>query len=382
MAIANRAGPYDLDVARDMQAIAKNGGVTLGKQVGDFLALRLSGAGLSFEEYIYYGLYSRERSEYGAYMGDHRARAAFYVANDLRNWDNAEDKIEFHDGMMRAGIKTPRILAVAHATREATNAVTLRSQGDIRSWLESCALPVFGKPAQASHGDGAVKIMSRQGSVLRLADGECAIDEILSDIEPYASKDGYVFQEMLTPHPVISAITDGRIATLRLLIWLGRDGAAVREAVLRIPAGAHFVDNFRRGGNLISYVDRCSGALGPACRGVGVNKTVLDAHPDSAAQIAGTVVPDFDAATDLAKKAASEFPNLHIQSWDVALTDEGPSLLEVNPGGNLNVIQLAAGRGVFDSEFRDFLQWCVAENAGAKSNAKALKEARKLLKLK
>ncbi|HEX4174147.1 MAG TPA: hypothetical protein VHY82_16915, partial [Acetobacteraceae bacterium] len=38
-------------------------------------------------------------------------------------------------------------------------------------------------------------------------------------------------------------------------------------------------------------------------------------------------------------------------SWDIALTDRGPVLLEVNWGGDLNLAQLAYGRGVLDSEF-------------------------------
>lgn len=382
MALAKQAAPYDLDLARDMQTVAKNHGAPLGKQVGDFLALRLSGAGLSFQEYIYYGLYSHPHTDYAAYMGNDRARAAFYVANDLSKWDDAEDKIAFYESMAREGLKTPRILALAHASRSAHGAQALRSAEAVKAWLEDCPFPVFGKPAVASHGDGAVKLLSRDGEKLRHADGVCGADEILADIEPYMAKQGYLFQQMLTPHPQIAAVTGDRIATLRLLVWLGREGPSVREAVLRIPAGAHFVDNFRRAGNLICYVDRDSGRLGPARRGVGVNLEILDAHPDSGAAIAGAVAPDFEAAKALAVRAASVFPSLHIQSWDVALTDDGPSLLEVNPGGNLNVIQLASGRGAFDPEFRDFLQWCVSENAGAKTNAKALKEARKLLKLK
>jgi hypothetical protein len=304
------------------------------------------------------------------------------VANDLSNWDNAEDKIAFHEAMTREGLKTPRTFALAHETRSATGADALRTNEAAKSWLQQCELPVFGKPAQASHGDGAVKILAREGGKLRLSDGVCGVDEILADIQPYINKEGYLFQELLTPHPSIDAMTNGRVATMRLLIWLGPQGSTVREAVLRIPAGAHFVDNFRRAGNLVSYVNRETGRLGAACRGVGVNLESLTAHPDSGVQIAGSVAPDFDAAKALALRAATIFPSLHIQSWDVALTNDGPALLELNPGGNLNVIQLAAGRGVFDPEFRDFLQWCVTENVSAKTNAKALKEARRLLKLK
>ena len=381
MALAEKASPYDLDVARDMQIASKRYGASFGKQVGDFLALRMAGAGMSFEEYIYYGLYAHQRSDYPAYMGDQRARAAFYIANDLRNWNDAEDKVAFFERMVEAGLPTPRIDAVAHKTREVCGVSMLRDADAVARYLEGCALPLFGKPAVASHGDGAVKLVAREGARLTLAGGDCAIAEMAAEVAPYLEKDGFVFQEVLSPHAAIAAITGQRIATLRLMVWLGPDGPVVREAALRLPAGDHFVDNFRRAGNLVAYADRDTGVLGPARRGVGVATETLDAHPDSGAAIAGVALPDFAQAKELAQRAAMVFPSLHIQSWDVALTDAGPSLLEVNPGGNFNIIQLASGRGAFDPEFRAFLEWCMKENAGAKSNPKALNQARKLLKL-
>ena len=381
MALAKKASPYDLDVARDMQIASKRFGASFGKQVGDFLALRMSGSALTFEEYLYFGLYASQRSAYPAYMGDQRARAAFYIANDLRNWNDAEDKIAFFERMSAAGLPTPSLKAVAHKDRSIASVEALHDLDAVKTFLAHCVLPVFGKPAIASHGDGAVNITGRDGDTLRVVGGKCSQSELIDEIAPYFEKDGYIFQDVLAPHPAIAAMTGNRVATLRLMVWLGPDGPVVREAALRLPAGEHFVDNFRRSGNLVAYVDRDSGKLGPARRGVGVASESLDAHPDSGAMIVGAILPDFADAKRLAMRAAAEFPSLHIQSWDVALTDAGPVLLEVNPGGNLNIIQLASGRGAFDPEFRKFLEWCLSENAGAKSNPRALKQARKLLKL-
>jgi hypothetical protein len=53
------------------------------------------------------------------------------------------------------------------------------------------------------------------------------------------------------------------------------------------------------------------------------------------------------------------------QSWDIAFTEEGPQAIEVNSGGDVDVLQLASGRGIADATWwklfrepkpRNFLQ--------------------------
>ena len=55
MALTKHADPYDQDLMRDMKLAQERDGVSLTKQVFDFLAVRSSGAGLTFEEYLYFG---------------------------------------------------------------------------------------------------------------------------------------------------------------------------------------------------------------------------------------------------------------------------------------------------------------------------------------
>ena len=383
MALAKTAAPYDVDLARDMKLAQEKHGAGFGKQIADFLALRSAGTGLSFDEYHYYALFGRDRKDYSAYIGDHRSRAAFYIANKIASWDEAEDKVLFHGHVAGADLPTPELFAIAHEDRTAEGAQSLRTDEDIKSFLMSCPLPVFGKPIHASHGDGAINVVDRSDDQLTLDDGTIvSIDDVVDAVEPYISGKGFLFQEVLTPHTLISSMTGERLSTIRLMVWLGPDGAQVKTGVVRLPAGENRVDNFRRAGNLVAPVDLATGMLGKAFRGVGVNTQQFNAHPDTSAQVEGVILPDFPAALTLVEKAAGLYPDLRIQSWDVAFTDRGAMLLEVNPGGNFNIIQLANERGAFDPDFRKFLEYCVSANPSAKENPKAFKEARKLLKLK
>ena len=81
-------------------------------------------------------------------------------------------------------------------------------------------------------------------------------------------------------------------------------------------------------------------------------------HPETGQPFIGFAIPDWHRLCDLAQEAASVFPGIRTQSWDVAITERGPVFLEVNFGGDLNLAQLAEGRGVLDDEYRAHLREC------------------------
>jgi hypothetical protein len=51
-------------------------------------------------------------------------------------------------------------------------------------------------------------------------------------------------------------------------------------------------------------------------------------------------------------------PGLRTQSWDVAITDRGPILIEVNSKGNFSGPQNASGKGVLNERYKEHLRRC------------------------
>ncbi len=47
-----------------------------------------------------------------------------------------------------------------------------------------------------------------------------------------------------------------------------------------------------------------------------------------------------------------------MRSWDIAHSDQGPVVLEVNFGGDLNLAQLANVKGVLDHGYTEHLREC------------------------
>ena len=52
------------------------------------------------------------------------------------------------------------------------------------------------------------------------------------------------------------------------------------------------------------------------------------------------------------------FAGIRTQSRDVARSDQGPVFLEVNFGGDLNLAQLANGKGILDHGYTEHLREC------------------------
>jgi hypothetical protein len=111
-----------------------------------------------------------------------------------------------------------------------------------------------------------------------------------------------------------------------------------------VPLRASSADNFWRPGNMLAALDSASGRIRRVIRGVGPSQREVDLS-----------LSDWEAAVELCLTAATAFPGLRMQTWDVAPTDLGPVLIEVNIGGDFNPPQLAQAKGLMDERFRRFL---------------------------
>ena len=104
-------------------------------------------------------------------------------------------------------------------------------------------------------------------------------------------------------------------------------------------------------------------AASPACsRAPARSSASSNNHPDTGGRLEGLTIPDWPALTALALKAAAALPGLRMQAWDIAPTDRGPVLVEVNIGGDFNLPQLAHRTGLMDDRFRTFLAACASSS--------------------
>lgn len=94
------------------------------------------------------------------------------------------------------------------------------------------------------------------------------------------------------------------------------------------------VDNLNSGG-FAARINLETGVV--ETDGVGKFNKIAAVHPLTGITFKGFEVPEFEAMIELAKKAALHIPELGMVGWDVALTKDGPMLIEGNqfPGHDI-----------------------------------------------
>lgn len=147
-------------------------------------------------------------------------------------------------------------------------------------------------------------------------------------------------EQPIVQHPALSALYPGAINTVRMMTLRGDDGTPhIVFACLRVGRGGSYVDNFNAGG-MTARVDLDTGRL----RAPALNKAgdELSAHPDTGVAFEGFEIPFYDDCRALVLAAARKVEGIQYVGWDVAVTPDGPVLVEGNHFPGHDVTQLAA----------------------------------------
>ena len=363
-----------VDVAGNLRAAVLSG-KNFATMIRELVALRRGPGQLTVAEYFYYRLWQSPASlvEKRRFIGK-RVQAAMHLACNDYGWNAVtEDKLVFHSLALAAGLPVPQLLAIVHPTRRLNGVLGIQGLAAAESVLRDPGLyPFFAKPVGGRYSLDVVSAdrVDTRGRMFFPDGSNKPAAEVAATF--IGSRDGYLIQRRLASHPRLIERLGKGLCSLRLLVLLTDAGPLVSRAVLKIPAPANVADNYWRPGNVIAAVDVASGVVRRSVRGTGHETDIDPEQQATGLQARGLELPDWHGTLDLARDAATLFPGVRTQSWDVALTDHGPVLLEVNWGGDLNLAQLAYGEGVLDDSFQAHLATCGYESRKSVLRARQL----------
>jgi hypothetical protein len=259
---------------------------------------------------------------------------------------------------MELGLPTPRVLAVCHVERTFPGAAALDTADKLAAFLRDASVyPLFGKPNRmsASVGTASMTRFHAKTDEIEMGDGRrFPTMRLVEELGRYFA-DGYLLQERLNPHAEIRAVSGGTLSTVRMMVLDLGEGPKLLRASWRVPVGEHHADVAWRG-NIMAGLDPRTGVCDRAGSGRGLERVSIQNHPDSGRPIVGMTLPDWEAACALAESAAARFPELPLVGWDMALTDKGPVIIELEPdGGDPSVTQVASGVGLLDGPYAEFI---------------------------
>lgn len=239
------------------------------------------------------------------------------------------DKQRFAERCQQAGLPHPETIAIAGPMG--------------RSILcDPAGRSLIAKPIHGEGGDGF--------TALGPAADSNALEMLLSRL-PSSPGRSWIVQPLASSHPALADIVLKALPTVRIVTILNEAGIPETvSATFRCAAAPDaLVDNMKAGG-LIAPVDLARGELGLACLGYGGGNHAV--HPVTGGAVAGRLLPDWPAATDLAIRAHTRaFPEYALIGWDVALTGRGPILIEGNAKPGILMPQRAARHGLGEGRY-------------------------------
>ena len=140
----------------------------------------------------------------------------------------------------------------------------------------------------------------------------------------------------------IEAIFDGvkveSVNTMRIVTDNVNGNVTIAYIIVKMGTGGSVCDNSGQGG-ILARVDVDTGRISTPATDDYFH--VYDTHPDTGIPLVGYQLPMVPEAIAMAKEAAQVFPQVGHVGWDMAVTPDGPAIIEGNNFPGTDLCQLA-----------------------------------------
>ncbi len=338
-------------------------------QIIDLIRILLGSYNIGISDYYsqrIYHIFRTRPEKVRDYLGWRYQLAISYLLNERNGVTAAWDKLAFETLMRARGLPTPPLKAVYKPGGAGIEGMAdLTDRAGLGAFLRTTAsYPFYLKAAYSQQGKNSFACLDydpKTDMIRMAAEEKLGVETLIERLTradgPYFRKAcGWLFQDVLRPHPAIREATGGTaISSARIVVFREENTPRISYTVWKIATGKNYNDNFSKGksGNWVSKIDTASGTvIEPKCAAwPHAADPAFKAHP--IARLDGFILPDWELAKECVKTASSSFPLMKIQHWDLALTDKGPVLLEVNDLGDLPQIHCM---GIIDDGLRKTLR--------------------------
>ncbi len=290
--------------------------------------------------YYFKYLYRKEATNYLDYVSfkeqlllvDHRAlHNPDYVA--LTN-----NKLYFALFCERTSIRTPKLISYNLESNFFFNneVVQITNKEKLKTFFETLFEThkidaLFFRPPSDYGGKGCFKMTKLD------------LQNNLEDLYKNLVHGNFVHTKVIKQHDDINKIHSKSVNTLRIVSLLTLEGnIEIISAFIRFGVGDSVVDNATSGGFFVG-IDLENGVLKPKGHYLPEHggKEITE-HPDSGYKFEGFKIPYYKEVCDLVLDTARIIPDGLI-GWDVAITPNGPIIIEANAEPHIPISNIAQG---------------------------------------
>jgi len=190
--------------------------------------------------------------------------------------------------------------------------------------------------------------------VFKVFNGKCGQQVLIksiaeleeTDLIEFMTNNGYdLAEEYIVQHPLLMKLSPSAVNTVRIITQLNTQGVVeILGCRLRISVNSG-VDNMAAG-NIAAPIDDVTGTItGPAVYS-DITKPDVFVHPITGETIVGFQIPFWNETIAMTKAAAKLHPQNRSIGWDIAMTENGPDMIEGNHDWCKLVWQLPVRQGL------------------------------------
>lgn len=258
--------------------------------------------GAGYTDYYSFGMYDLNKKQRETILT--RTKNNYYVAkfNPKEYWHFFDNKNEFNE-MFNKYLKR-KWLYLENV-----------SYNEFKKWIGDLE-KIIVKPNNDSGGHG-IEILNKKDF------------KNLKDMYNYLiSNKLLLVEEVIKQHKDLDKVYPMSINTIRIITLKYNDKVHFITAFLRVGNNYSFVDNTSSGG-MLTMIDLKSGVtLFPGCDG---DMNIYDKHPITKVGLKGIKIPYFEELKELVIELSYIVKEINYIAWDIAITDEGPVVVEGNP---------------------------------------------------
>lgn len=317
--------------------------------------------GISLSEYEHFSLYSQDDYFRSAFLCIEERRLYLDLLNPILYHNCARNKYITHKMFEGTGIKTSDLYCFYQPESKVyinSNMTDIAdSVSDVcqilqRKNVKECVIKVI----DSSHGDGVIVVKSinyiDDDAIVKIYDGqEKKMSELLAE-------KSLIFESVIKQSQQLASFNNSSVNSIRFMTTLYPNGEAkIIGGFIKIGRKGKCVDNAGSGGNVDGGINFDTGEIYNVCQFDGWDKIKkIERHPDSGIQLEGVKIENWEKIKAEVIKYQQAFPYCKAAGWDIAITDDGPMVVEINDAWDPTG-QLFANKG-WRNEIRDcFLAW-------------------------
>lgn len=301
------------------------------KVIKDYLSLYRTKA-LTADEYFDFEFENQDVAFRQSFLGLNEQRYYLDYLNPIRYYSLARNKYLTHKVLENTGVRKAeffcyyqpeaRFITSDECASSLRGVIRILKSKDV----ESCVI----KTTESSHGDNVWVInhidYQENDAILARFDGkEFQLSSILG-------QDALIFEGIVHQTRQFAAFNESSVNTVRFMTTLWPDGTArVIATWFKVGRAGKCVDNAGNGGNVDAAVDVETGRIYNVVEFTGWRHTKkIERHPDSSSQLNGIIIDNWPFIKKEVERFQQAFPYCKAAGWDIAITDEGPVVVEVN----------------------------------------------------